>query len=901
MTSGTSGSVTVATGTAASGTTTTINTPSLTLTGTVIASTGNLTIQSNGASNALTVVAGSGSALTASAGNVAFNSSGTAGAITMNSGNGTVSANSGSGVINFNVGSGNATVSAGAISGTVQDPNANFSTPAAGNISITVAGGTLTVGQFATASGRSLALANAGGALITTANLQAGTTVSLTSGSSSTLTIGSGIAITGGTGITFTSPTQNINGVVTATTGDVNVQSNAAGYGLTVNMGADVSGTPSTLVASNASGRVNFNTTNAGAITIAGGANNGLISAGDAVYMTGGTGAIAVNVEQIVGCIRPTTTSSVTITTSTGDLTFCVGINTSAVGAGSGGAIAITANGGAIIAGNLTANGSGNGNSAGSITLEARDGITVGDINSNGYGGANGGAIALSAPNEAIIGTYISAQSTAVTGGNGGSITSTSGSLVLSSENVSGNSLDVSSVAGTGGSISITTTDPETFTVGNGDVTGNGTFGNIAANGVTGGSVSLTSYGNSTNNFVINGLITANGTSGLGGNVLFQGQSGNALAVNMNGGTVEAKNDSDDSGIIGFNVDSGQNITLSGTGIVHAGEAVRAGVMDTNTMTLIPGESAGTINISSGVTVENQFQTNGTIPVPPVPPTPGPGPDTTSGGGRNLFNIAALLNQQATMATPDLSKTAVDFTPIYGYASISDEEETRRRSKKANTNNRLTLMIPGAKTYGHAFTGKHLSELIEQGMELRHNTVTNNLNVSKGNILLSPDQEIVVGTHEGNIHMSPGAVAFVMESGSDVVIYDLRQSGPKQIEVEVGKDRLTLHPGHMMVLTRQHVNDFEDIDAECHMISYRSAQQMPTSSKDVRVFQSEFSIASAIVTIEPLNNLIASNDKQDQATLEKIIKGAVMLNDFSGTIDMEQIANMALAPGAEQY
>ena len=79
----------------------------------------------------------------------------------------------------------------------------------------------------------------------------------------------------------------------------------------------------------------------------------------------------------------------------------------------------------------------------------------------------------------------------------------------------------------------------------------------------------------------------------------------------------------------------------------------------------------------------------------------------------------------------------------------------------------------------------------------------NHLNIDRGNVLVSPHKDIVVGTHEGNISIASGATAFVMESGHDVVIYDLDQSMPKQISVMVGNHKVVMEPGQMLVLTRQ--------------------------------------------------------------------------------------------------
>ena len=141
------------------------------------------------------------------------------------------------------------------------------------------------------------------------------------------------------------------------------------------------------------------------------------------------------------------------------------------------------------------------------------------------------------------------------TGGNGGSVTTNSSVLVLNGVDASGDSINTQSVGGNGGIVSITTTSPLVFTIGSaGNLTGNGTAGNINANGVNGGFITFTNTGNSTDgNQVVNGTITANGTTGNGGNVLFQGPSSTApLTVTFNtGSSVEANNTADDSGLIG--------------------------------------------------------------------------------------------------------------------------------------------------------------------------------------------------------------------------------------------------------------------------------------------------------------------------------------------------------------
>ena len=287
---------------------------------------------------------------------------------------------------------------------------------------------------------------------------------------------------------------------------------------------------------------------------------------------------------------------------------------------------------------------------------------------------------------------------------------------------------------------------------------------------------------------------------------------------------------------------------------------------------------AGVITISPNITITNNFATNGIVPA--TPPA--------------VISTPAFLIAQAPPFNPgpDLSKTATDYTPWghFHYEEYRDEEHPHFKLGIAYKNGLAS--IPGAKSYGHTFVGDEKSRLLSYGMTLNNSPVSNHLDIDKGNILLSPDKNIVVGTHEGEVNVSPGSIAFVMESGSDVVIYNLQQNLPKLVSVVVKGQKIYMSPGQMMVLTRQNVDDFENIDADCHMVTYRGAQEIPLNVKGVKVFAAHYSIASAFMAVQPLQDLIASNDGADKAVLDKIVKSAVMLGDFTKTIDMQQLANL---------
>ncbi len=526
-------------------------------------------------------------------------------------------------------------------------------------------------------------------------------------------------------------------------------------------------------------------------------------------------------------------------------------------GFGNSGSVNITSSGGALNLGAISTNGLVPGNFAGNITLTAPGGITIGDINANGYISSTGGIITITTPG-AIVGTFINA--TGSLGGSAGSIFTTSSTLSLSGTNGYGDSVDASSGGGNAGNVSITTTSSQTFIVG-GNFGGNGVAADIRADGLNGGFVTLTNYGNSnTGNQIINGSVSANGTTGFGGMVLFQGQqpAGSAPLISTIDGFVEATNFGNNSGIIGFNGGPGQNISLFGTGFVDAGNVVRIGNLNPTTLAF-QSPSAGRIFISPSLHLGNRVE-------PSLTPTTFSRPTTT---------VPNFL---------DLSKTAVDYTPFHRFPYIDPYNNPPSVFQLAARNTNLAL-IPGTKFFNHNFEGSQLSKLIKDGLVIASNTGNNYLNIDRGNVLLSPKEDIVVGTHEGNVYVSSGATLFLMESGHDVVLYDLCQSKPKQVSVVVNKHKLFLEPGLMLVLTRQNTQNFEDINADCHYVNYTNVKLLNIGEQEVKAFMANFSTSSAVLSVEPLQQLLASSEKEDKSVLNQIAKSAVIMGGFSTQLE----------------
>src|SRR5262249_6304402 len=133
------------------------------------------------------------------------------------------------------------------------------------------------------------------------------------------------------------------------------------------------------------------------------------------------------------------------------------------------------------------------------------------------------------------------------------------------------------------------------------------------------------------------------------------------LNVTING-SVQATNNANNNGIVGFN--SGptpQTVTVLGTGVITGGASVNFGNLNSSTLAPInpPG---GTITYSPNLTISNQIILNGnyTPPIPPTPPTP-----TPSGGG------GSISQEEETLLPEPTSPVIGVFTGAFGSEDTS--------------------------------------------------------------------------------------------------------------------------------------------------------------------------------------------------------------------------------------
>ena len=144
-------------------------------------------------------------------------------------------------------------------------------------------------------------------------------------------------------------------------------------------------------------------------------------------------------------------------------------------------------------------------------------------------------------------------------------------------------------------------------------------------------------------------------------------------------------------------------------------------------------------------------------------------------------------------------------------------------------------------------------------------------------MLFFPASNIIVGTHEGNVHIDGGCMALVLETGHDVAVYNLHDTHHGGVKVVAGGKTITLHPGQQVVLTHNQTDSFEKINPGLK-IAYRNTRSADMGN-GVRAFIADFSLAGALTQVAPLKQMLSSTNPKDRRFAHQMLKNAVVLNE----------------------
>lgn len=164
--------------------------------------------------------------------------------------------------------------------------------------------------------------------------------------------------------------------------------------------------------------------------------------------------------------------------------------------------------------------------------------------------------------------------------------------------------------------------------------------------------------------------------------------------------------------------------------------------------------------------------------------------------------------------------------------------------------------------------------------------------VKKGNVLFVPFRNTVVETPQGNVLIEAKSVALVSVSDDKLAVYDLEDSHKGAVSIEAHGHKVALAPGSHLTIANAKSGEFAQVNA-IEAIPHRNVVSKAIKN-GVKLHTSEFSVASAIQTIKPLQAMMGSKHPQAKRVADRMMKTTAILLTLGGNGEFQHFFKPAL-------
>lgn len=164
-------------------------------------------------------------------------------------------------------------------------------------------------------------------------------------------------------------------------------------------------------------------------------------------------------------------------------------------------------------------------------------------------------------------------------------------------------------------------------------------------------------------------------------------------------------------------------------------------------------------------------------------------------------------------------------------------------------------------------------ELADGEWKERNSQSDNNYEVAG---IFSCPIDTVVQTELGNVECKKGSIVFIVNREDTMTVCTLDSPHLDDVNLVIASHpKLRLAPGRQIVLTRDTESAFDKANP-AHLIGYRDDKEIGNVD-GIKVVRTDFSITSAMMTIQPLRKLVTSPDTEKNRIAESIIKNSAIL------------------------
>jgi fibronectin-binding autotransporter adhesin len=233
-------------------------------------------------------------------------------------------------------------------------------------------------------------------------------------------------------------------------------------------------------------------------------------------------------------------------------------------------------------------------------------------------------------------------------------------------------------------------------------------------------------------------------------------------------------------------------------------------------------------------------------------------PSTPSSSYLTLSTLSpAISASSATLNNAVVSQTST--------SSSRPDSTSAAAISSTNTNGLLNKTLQG----GVAFKHHHSA----QSQEVDHKAL------QTGAVILGPDRATSIDTPFGRVEVAAKSLVIVVATDKALSIFNFHDEARKAVQIiSSAGGAIEVGPGRHVTLSKVADDKFENVNPAL-FIPYRAMKSY--QSGDVRVYNSEFHLASAIQGFQPLKDMMASADHEKQKMASKVFKTIALLQMLS--------------------
>jgi hypothetical protein len=187
-----------------------------------------------------------------------------------------------------------------------------------------------------------------------------------------------------------------------------------------------------------------------------------------------------------------------------------------------------------------------------------------------------------------------------------------------------------------------------------------------------------------------------------------------------------------------------------------------------------------------------------------------------------------------------------------------------------------TVLLEGTATNSSNFSEEELGRLRQLGLAVSQGASTNSFRLIRGVVVCHPDSNIIIRTKYGDINIQRGSVVLVTLIDGCLGVHSLHQEKAEAVTWATEGLQCRLYPGKELIIAPNEFQTFDDLPLPYRKIAHRQVSQLPID-KFSQSFYMEFSIPAALAGVQPLKQMLFSNDRRDKSAINKILKDNVIL------------------------